>query len=413
MREAPGHPQAVAREIETQKRSCPVCSRADSQLLFRQSFRSLDRIGLLNGYDIVVCKNCGMTFADDIPTQAAFDEYYRGLSKYAYEHRSGQESPEDSWRLQQVANTIRSFVPNLNSRILEVGCATGRLLGYLKEFGYTNIFGLDPAPDCAELARRLHGVEVITGSIFDGKVEAGSYDFVISLQVLEHIRDLDQALAAFKRLLSKDGLFYVDVPDATHYVPEREAPYQEFSTEHINFFSPASLRHLMEGTGFRTMTSQSAELKDRSGKPIPIAFGVFQNGGERKKEFSRNSDAEAGIRRYVAACRQMDDALRGRINEALANCPSIIVWGVGTHTQRLLATGALNPGNIAAFIDSNPKYQNQALQGIPVLRPDALHQRTEPILISSFGFQNEIARQIRDMNISNELILLYPQPTAA
>ncbi len=404
---------AAQNSDEMKHRLCPVCGSDSRKLLFQQSFRALDRIGLLNGYEVVVCQDCGMTYANHIPAQSAFDDYYVGLSKYAYEHHAGKESPEDSCRLRQVANVIRSFVPSHDTRILEVGCATGRLLGFLKEFGYKNVFGLDPAPDCAKLARDLYGVEVFTGSIFNAPVEEHSYEFVISLQVLEHIRELDQALAALRRLISADGLLYVDVPDATKYVPEREAPFQEFSTEHINFFSPTALQHLMEGASFRTIEAKSAEVRDLAGKPVPIAYGVFQNGGAKRTQFPRHFDAEEGVRRYVTSCEEMDAALRRRIHEAVSGNRSLIVWGVGTHTQRLLATGALKPANIAAFVDSNPKYQNQRLEGIPIVRPDNLRGRSEPILISSCGFQKEISTQIRQMELPNELILLYAEPVAA
>jgi SAM-dependent methyltransferase len=377
-------------------------------LLFHQSFRALDGIGFLDGYDVVACQGCGMGFADCIPPQAAFDKYYRDLSKYAFEHRAGKESPEDEWRLRQVANLLRAFIPSRDTRILEVGCSNGRLLGYLKDDGYENVFGLDPAPENAESARTRYGVEVVTGSIFDPPVREHDYEFVIMLEVLEHIRDVQLAVGALRRLLSPTGLLYVDVPDATKFIAEREAPFQEFSTEHINFFSPTTLRYLMEGTGFRTVKSESAALTDRAGKPVPVAYGVFENAGVRRTDFPRHPDAEAGLRRYISQCREMDTALRGRIDQAISGNRRIIVWGVGTHTQRLLATAALNPANIVAFVDSNPKYQNQQLQGIPVVRPEALTDRPEPILISSFGFQHEIANQIREMKLPNELILLYP-----
>lgn len=393
----------------TTQRPCPVCGDNDSELLFRQSFQKLDAIGLLDGYDVVACRNCGMVFADHIPSQSTFDDYYRELSKYAYEHRSGKESPEDEWRLRQVAKTIASFIPNRDARILEVGCANGRLLSFLKEAGYTKVFGLDPAPDCAESARKLYGVEVHTGSLFNAPIREHDYDFVIMLQVLEHIRDLDLAIAALRRLLSPNGILFVDVPDATKYVAEREAPYQEFSTEHINFFSPAALRYLMEAAGLRTIESKSAVLTDLKGRLVPIAFGVFQNANARRTDFPRNSDAEAGARRYIGQCREMDAALRQRIDAAVSGNGGIVVWGVGTHTQRLLATGALKPANIVAFVDSNPKYQSQSLHGIPVIRPGALHDRPEPILISSCGFQQEIANQIKAMQLPNELILLYAE----
>jgi SAM-dependent methyltransferase len=393
----------------TIQRPCPICGGTDSESLFHQSFQKLDTIGLLDGYDIVVCQRCGMTFADNIPSQVRFDEYYRGLSKYAYEHRAGSESPQDEWRLRQVSKKIATFIPSRDSRILEVGCANGRLLSFLKEAGYKNVFGLDPAPDCAQRGRELYGLEIFTGSLFTAAVAEHDYDFVILLQVLEHMRDLDVAVAALRRLLSPAGFLYVDVPDATAYIAEREAPFQEFSTEHINFFSPASLRHLMEAAGFRSIEAKAAGLTDLKGNPLPFAYGVFQNANVPRTEFERNSDAETGVRRYIRQCREMDSALRQRINAAVSGNQRLVVWGVGTHTQRLLATGALNPDKIVAFVDSNPKYQSQQLQGIPIVRPQALKSRSEPILISSCGFQREIANQIREMKLPNELILLYAE----
>ena len=388
-------------------RLCPICEGHSSEVLFQQSFRALDRIGLLDGYDVVVCQSCGMTYADHIPSQSAFDEYYRELSKYAYEHRTGKESPDDEWRLRQVADALHSFIADRESRILEIGCANGRLLSFLKNNGYSNVFGLDPSPDCARSARSQYQVEVFTGSVFNAPVKDHSYDFLVLLGVLEHIRDVGSAAKTLRRFLAENGSVYVEVPDPTNFLAERDAPFQEFSTEHLNFFSPTALRYLMEAAGFRTIEAKSIVRPDRTGKPTSVVSGVFQSSGNPRKAFPRDFDAEAGLRRYIGQCREMDTALRRRIDQAINGDSKIIVWGVGTHTQRLLATGALDPAKIVAFVDSNPKYQNQQLHGIPVLRPNDLKSHTQPILISSFGFQQEIAKQITDMKAPNRLILLY------
>ena len=86
----------------------------------------------------------------------------------------------------------------------------------------------------------------------------------------------------------------------------------------------------------------------------------------------------------------------------------MIVWGVGTHTLRLLATRGLDPSKVALFVDSSAKYQGQELRGVPVVSPDVLTQRQEPILISSRGFQSEIHHQIRHtLQLPNPIILLY------
>jgi FlaA1/EpsC-like NDP-sugar epimerase len=86
----------------------------------------------------------------------------------------------------------------------------------------------------------------------------------------------------------------------------------------------------------------------------------------------------------------------------------ILVWGVGTHTSRLMATSRLADANIVAFIESNSRYQGKTLHGRPILAPEALKQHHEPVLISSRVFQNEIAELIRgDLGCQNELVLLY------
>ena len=125
------------------------------------------------------------------------------------------------------------------------------------------------------------------------------------------------------------------------------------------------------------------------------------------REFRYDSTTREGLIRYIGECEAMDEQLRNRIREAVDG-RRVIVWGVGTHTRRLLANDTLRPGDISAFVDANPKYQGQQLAGIPVLSPDHLMGHAEPILISSYAFQKEISDEIRDrLRLPNELILLY------
>jgi hypothetical protein len=78
-----------------------------------------------------------------------------------------------------------------------------------------------------------------------------------------------------------------------------------------------------------------------------------------------------------------------------------------------LANNVLNHSDISLFVDSNPKYQDQQLVGIPVLSPDRLAGHPEPILISSYAFQDEISEEIRErLRLPNELILLYDPSSA-
>ena len=397
-----------AQNLRQTSRPCPVCEQRRAELVFQQRFQGFDRGGPIDKYDVVVCAACGTAFADGIPAQAEFDNYYRELSKYEYGCRAGKESGDDSHRLKVLADLLQPIIPDKTSRILEIGCANGRLLGYLKEAGYSRVTGVDPSPGCARAAKELYDVHVEAGTVFGiAKPDAG-YDFVITLGVLEHIRDLDRAVQSIRDIIAENGRLFIGVPDASNLIATQDAPFQEFSIEHITFFSPTSLRYLMEAGGFRTVTCDSVSLELHPGIPTPSVCGLFEPCEQRRTEFPYDSSTREGLLRYVQQCEAMDAELRNKIRQAVDG-RKVVVWGVGTHTRRLLANETLRPDCIAAFVDSDPKYQGQQLAGIPVIAPSELTSNSGPILISSYAFQNEISEGIRNaLRLPNELILLYP-----
>ena len=105
---------------------------------------------------------------------------------------------------------------------------------------------------------------------------------------------------------------------------------------------------------------------------------------------------------------EVDDRIQQTLDGILASNESIIVWGVGTHTLRLLSTSRLKDAKIVAFVDSNPRYQGKTLQGVPIVSPAELPDMPQSILISSRVFQRNIEDQIRNaLKLDNRVYLLY------
>ncbi len=390
-------------------RECPACGSGERHVLFRQYFAAVEQATPVTGYGVAVCDACGCGYAEGIPGQRAFDQYYRDMSKYEYHQRDGAESEYDMRRLAIIADIIAPHVPRADARILDVGCATGRLLANLRDRGFPNVTGLDPSPACAAAADKLYKIPVHTSTLAELGATSERFDLVILVGVLEHLRDLDEAFVHLRTILNPGGLVYFEVPDATAFVDWPNAPYQDFSTEHINFFAPISLENTLRHRGFtavhveqnhreqayRTVMSNVSAMfrMEPTAEPLPLTF---------------DHDTEKGLVAYIAKCRAEDDTLRAKIDAIADARHPILVWGVGTHTTRLMATSRLDDANIVAFVESNARYHGKTLHGRPIIGPHQLSQHNEPVLISSRVFQHEIAAQIRDdLHCANELILLY------
>ena len=390
-------------------RECPVCGSHERRAFFRQEFATVDQATPVTGYDVVVCERCGCGYADGIPEQHVFDQYYRDMSKYEYAQREGAESEYDQRRLALIADIIAPHLPSPDMRILDVGCASGRLLANLRERGFPNVTGLDPSPACAATAARLYSIDVRTMTLGGIAATAEQFDLVILVGVLEHLRDLESAFGHLRSLLSPSGLVYVEVPDVTAFADWPNAPYQDFSTEHINFFSPTSLSNLMLRHGFTRMFLEQNH-RIQSYRTVMSNISAIYRKEEAASPGRIHFDPETatGLQRYISGCAADDEQLRAKIDAVVDGKQRILVWGVGTHTSRLMATSRLAEADIVAFIESNSRYHGRMLHGRPILSPHALKDHGEAVLISSRVFQQEIAEQIRrDLGCSNELILLY------
>jgi len=391
-------------------RACEICGGYQNTLLYKQVFSQISLGGsLLSGYDVVVCDTCGFCFADGIPKLEIFDVYYRDMSKYEKRERGDNESTYEKARFQLMADLILEKLESHHTRIFEVGCANGQLLALLKNAGYANVFGIEPSPVSAEIARERYGISVSADTLSSMDMNQVPFDFLILAGVLEHVRDLNPSLQQLKKLLSPDGHIFITVPDASRYAEGEDAPFQEFSLEHINFFGPDSLTNLLRANGFIKESIQADMIESNFRTTTPVIHGLFKNSHlVPSSSLSRDLQTETGLKTYIEQSAKGNLKIQDNINSLVNKDQPIIVWGTGAHTLRLLATSRLGEAKIKAFVDSNPRYQGKSLNNVPIISPHALKGMTETIMISSRIYQEEIANQIRnDLKLGNGLVKLY------
>jgi len=87
------------------------------------------------------------------------------------------------------------------SSILDIGCAAGEYLAYLRGQGW-EVQGIEVDPEAAQQARELLGIDVRTGAAEARLPELPTHQFVVvsMWHVLEHVDDPRAVLAEVRRI---------------------------------------------------------------------------------------------------------------------------------------------------------------------------------------------------------------------
>lgn len=394
------------------KRLCEICYSSKNKKIYHQRFILPTQYYFHSGYDVVICEKCGFAFADNIPDQAFFETYYKEMSKKTFyiknkvfkKEKNSNYEKEMNKRLIYSFSCFRKFL-NKEDRILDLGCYTGELMKILKDHGYKNLIGIDPSDYAVKVAKARYGIKVVKASIFDDLGHLGKFDFIIINHILEHIKNLSEFLQKIKNLLNFKGKVYIETPDADNffisqsnkYLPEHQEAFQQFSVEHINFFTKKSTYNLMKLNGFLKLKLQSKV------SVIAILSSVW-----KIQEISKDISSEKKLTDYIKNSKKLLSKLQVKIDQINKNHKEIYIWGAGIHTQKLLALTNLIKTKIRAFVDTNPSYHQAKLISRPIISPNKLVKEANlPILISSKGYQEDIVNQIKKMGLKNDVLTLY------
>lgn len=91
-----------------------------------------------------------------------------------------------------------------------------------------------------------------------------------------------------------------------------------------------------------------------------------------------------------------------------------VIWGGGAHTEFLYQTTIFfqsSPDREYVLVDADPIKHGKSWRGIPIYPPSVLEQLDPaPLLISSYGSQEEISQQALQLGVKKEnLIKLYEE----
>lgn len=177
------------------------------------------------------------------------------------------------------ASTIARFLEP-GSRLLDVGCNTGQLIGLLRSRYVAE--GIDSNRDAVQngISR---GLNLHVGRL-DKEQLGDSFDAVVISHLLEHVENPIDALVEAKRITRVEGMLFLFVPNIGS--ARARARLNTWSplmpVDHVWHFTPSTLESLVKRAGWTPVSTRSTALNDASphrwARPLHWAARVLNFG---------------------------------------------------------------------------------------------------------------------------------------
>jgi 2-polyprenyl-3-methyl-5-hydroxy-6-metoxy-1,4-benzoquinol methylase len=403
------------RELKKKKltRACPICLNSLGDVLYIQKFHLYKGHCLPDAYDVVSCKKCGFSFADNSATQNDYNFFYSQFSKYESSASpcSCRINSYDADKYERTVYDLGKIVTDKNSSILDIGCAKGGLLATLKLHGYSNLTGLDPSSSCVNQIK-MQGIHALQGGLFrdnfPGDFLNYEFDCVIISHVIEHVYDLVLAISNALALVKQGGVLYLEVPDASRYTRYYVCPYHYFDLEHINHFDEHSLANLMSRYDCQHLVTGKNDLQHSNLVYYPLVYSIYRKNRAGNKQISISPDFEVreNLIRYIEMSRQAE--YWPELEELASSGEEVVVWGAGAYALRLYRSSLLKRCNIISFVDSDPKKKGKEFDTkVRISLPkEVLPKFKGTVIVCSAVYNNEIVKEIGSMGINNRVVVL-------
>ncbi len=188
---------------------------------------------------------------------------------------------------QELRHPMLSLVRGKPKRILEIGCASGQTLAYMRDRGADFVVGIEYSADAAALAKARGVGNIIVGDFerMEVDLEPSSFDLLIAGHVLEHLADPWTALKRLRKFLRPGGQLVGGLPNVRcqsvllplllHGKWEYQ-PSGIMDWTHLRFFSRQTIKDLLEKTGF-IIECIVPEFGPKSKLANSATLNVFQN----------------------------------------------------------------------------------------------------------------------------------------
>jgi len=319
------------------------------------------------------------------------------FSNYAY-----FSSYSSSWLEHAKAycdEMMRRFDIDGSKQVVEIASNDGYLLqNFVKQD--IPVLGIEPAGNVA-LAAQRQGVP--TRVVFFGRASARKLvddgyaaDLLIGNNVLAHVPDLNDFVAALRIALKPDGIITIEFPHLLRLMESNQ--FDTIYHEHFSYFSFAAAERIFAAHGLSLFDVE--ELPTHGGS-LRI-YGCHAGSGREidsrvnamhRQEQDAGLDTIASYENFGERAKVVKRRLLRFLIDAKEAGQSVAAYGAAAKGNTLLNYCGIGPDMIDFVADANPHKQNLFLPGtrIPIVAPAQIAAaRPDYLLILPWNLSDEI-----------------------
>jgi len=228
--------------------NCHLCGSSDLKTYLSIPDLMLDRKDIITV--LIRCQQCGLIFQHpQLDAETMHDNYPEEYSPFL---STGAKLPKT------IGIGIRRRAKYLlkqktSGRLLDIGCATGEFLYYLKtRYGWA-VQGVEASHYASELGRKKYNLDIINGTLDQAHFPAEYFDAITLWEVLEHLNHPTETLENIHRILKPDGVLIIRVPNHASWDAALFGKYWAGydAPRHLFVFSPATITRLLEQAQYK------------------------------------------------------------------------------------------------------------------------------------------------------------------
>jgi len=258
---------------------CPLCHGSKTKVLFSTETP-------LSEFYLVQCRICELTRTFPFPS----DEVLRVHDIRSY---YGRDVHKFNPRIQKIRNLIMrmranhylSLIPDSTQtpKILDVGCAEGRLLKSFLEYG-CQCWGIEHPSYPAQRFLDSDQIVYLQGDLHAVNLPEGAFDLIFLWHALEHMDNPQLIMSRLHKLLAPKGAIIVAVPNFSSVEARR---FKQFWFHldipwHKYHFNEKSIRYLITKNHFRVIRMSTLCFEQG---PYGLLQSILNAMGWPKNEF--------------------------------------------------------------------------------------------------------------------------------